>query len=189
MKLQRQTLFFFPALGCLLVAIYLPSRHFLSLFFLLHLGFTVLLLFAALLLLLLLQLLLFLLLLLRLFLLAAASCSLLWIIFCRSLSPVRARPTARTREPILKGLYRSERYDKCNYCATALLRGRLHLRFQCAVWMCSKPSAAMTCVFNVQQNSRPISETRHRAACPAARRAACSAACVFDVIFSFQPIF
>jgi hypothetical protein len=37
------------------------------------------------------------------------------------------------------------------------LRGRLHLRFVCAVWMCSEPSAAMTCVFYVQQNSQPIS--------------------------------
>jgi hypothetical protein len=36
------------------------------------------------------------------------------------------------------------------------LRGRLHLRFGCAVWMCSKPSAAMTCVFDVQQIVRPI---------------------------------
>jgi hypothetical protein len=69
------------------------------------------------------------------------------------------------------------------------VRARLHLRFGCAVWMCIKPSAAMTCDFDVQQNSRPISETQHRAARPAARRAAYSAACVFDVIFSFQPIF
>jgi hypothetical protein len=73
----------------------------------------------------------------------------------------------------------------CQQLAYLVLRGRLHLRFGCAVWMCSEPSAAMTCVFDVQQNSRPISEMRHRAA----RLAACSAACVFDVIFFFQPVF
>jgi hypothetical protein len=55
--------------------------------------------------------------------------------------------------------------------------------------MCSKQSAAMTCVFYVQQKSRPISEKQLRAARPAARHAACSTACVFYVIFSFQPIF
>jgi hypothetical protein len=55
--------------------------------------------------------------------------------------------------------------------------------------MCSEPSAAMTCVFDVQQKSLPISEKQHRAARRAARRAACSAACVSDVIFYFQPVF
>jgi hypothetical protein len=37
-----------------------------------------------------------------------------------------------------------------------VLRGRLHLRFKCAVWMGSKLSAAMTCVFGVQHNMQPI---------------------------------
>jgi hypothetical protein len=59
-----------------------------------------------------------------------------------------------------------------------------HLRFGCAVWMCSKPSAAMTCVFDVLQNLRPISVVQHRAAC----RAACSAALVFNVNLSFYPL-
>jgi hypothetical protein len=35
-------------------------------------------------------------------------------------------------------------------------RGRLHLRFGCAVCMCSKPSATKTCGFYVQQNLRPM---------------------------------
>jgi hypothetical protein len=55
--------------------------------------------------------------------------------------------------------------------------------------MCSEPSAAVTCVFDVQQNSQTISETRHRAARCAAHRAACSAAFIFNVIFSFLPVF
>jgi hypothetical protein len=37
------------------------------------------------------------------------------------------------------------------YCAKSL-RGRLHLRFGCAVWMWSKRSAAMICGLDVQQN-------------------------------------
>jgi hypothetical protein len=70
-----------------------------------------------------------------------------------------------------------------------LLRGRLHLRFQCAVWMCSIQSAAVTHVFDVQQNSRPITlNAANIAASRAARRcaaqmrhhAARSAACVFE---------
>jgi hypothetical protein len=32
------------------------------------------------------------------------------------------------------------------------MRGRLHLRFGCAVLMCCKWSAAMTCLFDVQQH-------------------------------------
>jgi hypothetical protein len=70
-----------------------------------------------------------------------------------------------------------------------VLRGRLHLRFQRAVWMCSEPSAAVTCVFDVQQNLRPITlNAAHIAAGRAAQRcaartqhhAACSAARVFE---------
>jgi hypothetical protein len=54
-----------------------------------------------------------------------------------------------------------------------LIRGRLHLRFERAVWMCSKPSAAITCVFYVQQNLRPITlNAENIAASCAARRCA-----------------
>jgi hypothetical protein len=69
------------------------------------------------------------------------------------------------------------------------LRGRLHLRFERAVSMCSEPSAAGTCVFNVQQNLRSITlNAANIAASRAARRcaarmrhhAACSAAWVFE---------
>jgi hypothetical protein len=55
--------------------------------------------------------------------------------------------------------------------------------------MCSKPSAAMTCVFDVQQNSRPISEEQHCAARPAARCAACSALHAFLMSFSLSNLF
>jgi hypothetical protein len=55
------------------------------------------------------------------------------------------------------------------------LRGRLHLRFGCAVRMCSKQSVAMTCVFDVPQNMCPI--------CSMRKCAACRAACVFNVRF------
>jgi hypothetical protein len=70
-----------------------------------------------------------------------------------------------------------------------LLRGRLLLRFQCAVWMCCEPSAAVTRVFDVQQNSRPItlnaaniaaSSAARRRAAQMRRHAARSAACVFE---------
>jgi exonuclease VII large subunit len=68
-------------------------------------------------------------------------------------------------------------------------RGRLRLRFERAVWICSTPSAAITCVFDVQQNVRPITlNAANIAASRAARRcaartrhhAACSTACVFE---------
>jgi hypothetical protein len=69
------------------------------------------------------------------------------------------------------------------------IRGRLHLRFECAVWMCSEPSAAMTCVFDVHQNLRPItlnaaniaeSRAARRRAAEMRHHAARSAACVFE---------
>jgi hypothetical protein len=41
------------------------------------------------------------------------------------------------------------------------IRGRLHLRFGCAVWMCSEQSAAMTCVFDVLQNTVCICSLLH----------------------------
>jgi hypothetical protein len=39
---------------------------------------------------------------------------------------------------------------------TVRLRGRLHLRFECAVWICTKRSAVISCVFGVQQNTWSI---------------------------------
>jgi hypothetical protein len=69
------------------------------------------------------------------------------------------------------------------------VRGRLHFRFQCSVWMCSEPSAVVTRVFDVQQNSRSITlNAANIAARRAARRraaqmrhhAARSAACVLE---------
>jgi hypothetical protein len=69
-------------------------------------------------------------------------------------------------------------------------RGRLHLRFERAVWMSSEPSAAMTCVFDVQQIPRPISGTQHRAACRAARRAVLHTALhAFSMSFSLSKLF
>ena len=52
-----------------------------------------------------------------------------------------------------------------------VLRGRLHLRFGCAVSMCSEPSAPLTFSFVVQQKMLPVGSGRR------------SAACVFDVCF------
>jgi hypothetical protein len=69
------------------------------------------------------------------------------------------------------------------------LKGRLHLRFERAVWMCSNPSAEVTCIFDVQQNLRPITlNAANIAASSAARRcaartrhhAACSTAWIFE---------
>jgi hypothetical protein len=43
-----------------------------------------------------------------------------------------------------------------NATSNGPLMGRLYLRFKCAVWICSKRSAAMTCFFHVQLNMLPI---------------------------------
>jgi hypothetical protein len=68
------------------------------------------------------------------------------------------------------------------------VRGPLHLRFERAVWMCSEPSAAVTCVFDVQQNLPPItlnaariaaSRAAQRCAARTQHHAACSTAWVF----------
>ena len=50
-----------------------------------------------------------------------------------------------------------------------------------AFWMCSEPSAAMTCILDVQQNTLPIGSARRSAA----HCAACSSACVFYVRFQW----
>jgi hypothetical protein len=76
------------------------------------------------------------------------------------------------------------------------LRDRLHLRIERAVWVFSKPSAAVTCVFDVQQNLRPITlNAANIAACRAVRccaaqtqhHDACSAAGGFE--YSGQKIY
>jgi hypothetical protein len=53
---------------------------------------------------------------------------------------------------------KSEGKQENEFLVAVLVRGRLHLRFERAVWMCSEPSAAGTCVFNVQQNLRSITQ-------------------------------
>jgi hypothetical protein len=72
----------------------------------------------------------------------------------------------------------------CVGAPTYFVKGLITLAF----WMCSKTSAAMTSVFDVQQKLWPISIAQHRAARRTACRAACCVACVFNVVFFFHPL-